>query len=182
MSRIIDAGDTFRLNASMNALRALLPRDGAEEMAEEAFRYAKHNWEKTNNRILPHRAWRGLRAASTAALVVMTKQHLSGRRNPDPEAWVGSEKQINWAKSIRAEATPVIEQWIKDYQEADRKDHQARLEGKWRHRPSLYHYRAGIAQLRRSLTITDAKFWIDNRTCPYAASLIAAVEASGGPR
>jgi hypothetical protein len=182
MSRIIDAGTTFRLNALMHRLYALLPREGADEMAEEAFRYAKWNWEKTNNRVLPHSAWAGLRLASTGALIEIVQQHASGRRNPDPEAWTGTEKQITWAKSIREEARPVIEEWVKQWQALDHQNHMDRLSGRgWRHgkggRYAHLTYGLQTSQLRRSLAITDARFWIDNRTCADAWSFLKAVEA-----
>jgi hypothetical protein len=97
------------------------------------------------------------------------------RRNPD---WTGTEKQIEWAKRIRADAEPVIRQWLADADADDAADHRRRLSGGgWsRHRGDYRFYAAKKFRLRQGLDIVDARFWIDNRNCGSASEFVAAVE------
>jgi hypothetical protein len=98
------------------------------------------------------------------------------RRRRNPEAWTGTEKQVAWAKSIRAEAEPVIKAWIKEIRAHDAANRQSRSSGSWSARRVNYGiYASDILTLNRTLGITDARFWIDNRSCGSASALIAAV-------
>jgi hypothetical protein len=105
-----------------------------------------------------------------------------GRRNPD--TWAGTEKQIEWAQRIRAEAEPVIRDWMADLAAADARDHANRQLGRgFRHRHThhLSHV-ADIGTLRHALAITDARFWIDVRSCGDVHTFLAAVERFNGGR
>lgn len=108
------------------------------------------------------------------------------RRNPDTVDWVGSDKQIAWAKRIRAEAEPVIREWIEDAERARASDRQALAYSgsRNRNRSSYGVHLHDVVRLRRALAIVDARFWIDNRDCGSANELVAAVERleTGGRR
>lgn len=87
------------------------------------------------------------------------------RRNPD-EAWTGTEKQIAWAKRIREEALPVIDQWIKQVEYRSAED--------FRRGYGSTMSRLDVGRLKMARAVTDAKFWIDNRNCgTYGAFLSA---------
>jgi hypothetical protein len=181
---VVEAGAApFLTNASMRRLYKLLPADTADDMADDAFRYAKREWEKANNRILPHKVWPALRAAATRALVEIVENDPSLRRNPkrrrrNPATWSGTEKQIAWAKRIRESALPVIEAWVAELASEDAADHRDRLTRYSRHRPKNYTSMwAQVYTLEQAKDITDARFWIDNREAANRGEFLKAATA-----
>lgn len=92
------------------------------------------------------------------------------------DVWTGSEKQIEWAKRIRAEAEPVICEWIADLRKANAEDHWQRRLARRAHGGDYGVYLRAIGLLEIARGITDAKFWIDNRDCPSWQVLRWAVE------
>ena len=106
------------------------------------------------------------------------------RRNPDA-TWTGSEKQIEWARRIRAEAAPTIRGWIAKYRGQDDADHLGRATRFSRYRTrsaSSYGFDEAARALEAALEITDARFWIDNRNCASVDHFRAAVEKFQGRR
>lgn len=90
--------------------------------------------------------------------------------------WVGTSKQIAWAKVIRAEAEPVIREWISLQCERSSRMQQRTSKFDRARSITLRECNAGIRLLHAGLKIEDARFWIDVRGCPGAADFIAAVE------
>lgn len=91
-------------------------------------------------------------------------------------AWTGTEKQIAWAKAIKAEADPIIDEW---------RFTQIGLASRLQQRTSrfdpsrssrLRDMNTGIFIMQEAQKIEDARFWIDMRDCPDMAHFIAAAE------
>lgn len=91
-------------------------------------------------------------------------------------AWTGTERQIAWAKDIKAQAEPVIAEW---------RSYMITRSSRLQQRTSRFDtYRSGrlrdqlheIHVLNDGLRIEDARFWIDLRECPDAQTFIAAVQ------
>ena len=183
MSRIIEGGAAFRLRPAMKMLRDAIDLAGgdadASDMADMAFGLAKGAWEKEHQRPLPYAHWPALRVQAVLGLAqVIASSAPSGRRNPG-EAWTGSEKQIAWAKAIRAGAEEKIFDWIDGAN-----NRRTRLtQGASARSPGVRERRDEVAReliaLHAGLRIYDAKFWIDARNCPDRAAFIALVEAHG---
>lgn len=79
--------------------------------------------------------------------------------------WTGSDKQIAWAKSIKAEAEPVIAEWLaqlrRDHTRV-RADYHISARSKARELTSI---ESTIRLVNAGRDVEDARFWIDLRNC-----------------
>jgi hypothetical protein len=91
-------------------------------------------------------------------------------------AWTGTDKQIAWAKAIRAEAEPVVREWISLQCMRSSRLQQRTSKFDLARSATLRECNAGTRLLHAGLKIEDARFWIDMRDCPSAADFIAATE------
>lgn len=185
-TKIVAGPIAFRLPPALRALRAATERytgnspDDAMllEIMERAFPVAKAHWEKEHQRPLPAGQYDDIRLWAVQQL---TREIEAGLLRKNPGEWQGTEKQVAWAKRIKADAEPVIKGWLSDAERIDQADHSPRRSSPQRgmHWQRL---RNDVSDLRLSLAITDSRFWIGVRDCADKYAFLRAVRAHFGVR
>jgi hypothetical protein len=147
------------------------------DAADIAFGVAKRQLEISTNRIAHHREWPIIRQSGIMALIKMLNDgEFDRRRNPEP-AWTGTDRQVAWAKTIRADAAPTVRRWAAEYRTMDDRYRLSRARGTWSSRAmGDPQYGLSAKLMEQALETNDARFWIDVRDCPDSMTFLAAVE------